>query len=60
MFKLTLSTTSTDSYLVTSLENTTILSDGMMHLGLEHLEKARFTDLLPGLGPANESFIGVT
>ena len=56
----TFPTTRSDRDLVPSLEDPSVLRDGVMHLGLEHFEETRFTDLLPCLWPSNQGLVGMT
>lgn len=53
----TFSPAGSDGDLVPRFEDPAILGDGMMYLGLEHLEETGFTHLLSRLWTANEGFV---
>lgn len=52
----TFATTRSDRNLVTTLEYSSILDDGVVNLGLEYLKEAIFADLTARLWPFDDSF----
>jgi hypothetical protein len=58
-FRLTLSTASADRDPLAPVKDPLAFDNGIMHLGLKHLEEARLADLLPCFRAFNERSGGV-